>query len=199
MKRTFLFLAALAAGVGCASVQKHEIIVRFEDLRQDLFLMELAVENKQWATFDWNTMTVTISRAFDAPAAGRGGAPDVDLRDIRPSEKMNEIQVRRQTRVDTFAALRRAGKVGLGRDGLVYPVPNGPALTEEEKVLVAAENADRRALFEEIARLKREKGDDISAETIGRVFAEARRRLLKPGEWYQDDDGKWQQVKEENR
>lgn len=198
--RKILGLAMVFLVGACAAVQRHEIVVRFEDLRQDLFMMELAVENKQWAEFDWNTMTVTISALRDESLpTGRGGAPD--MRSIRPTDEINAIMARRVSRSDTFAALRRAGKIGEGREGLLLPVPDGPALTEAQRRDVAAENADRRALFAEFKKQFDAAEQAVTLAEIAHTFSQARRdpRILKPGEWFQNDAGEWKRFDEETR
>ncbi len=199
--KKILGLAVVGLFVGaCAAVQRHEIVVRFEDLRQDLFMMELAVENKQWAQFDWSSMTVTISALRDeSRAQGRGGSPD--MRSIRPTPEINAIMARRQSRSDTCAALRRAGKVGEGREGLLLRVPDGPAMTEEEAKDLAEENADRRALFAEFKKQFDSAEQSATLAEIAHTFAQARRdpRIQKPGEWFQNDAGEWKRVVVEER
>lgn len=193
-------LASITTGLGlvsCAAVQRHEIVVRFEDLRQDIFMMELAVENKQWAEFDWNTMTVTISgRLIDArPALVGGGSPD--MRSIRRTPVIDEINLRRQSRSDTLAAFRRRGSVGEGNDGLLQLRPGGAALSAADSEVLAGENADRRSLFAEFKRQYDAMEQPATIEEIGHVFAAARRGILKPGEWYVDEEGNWKRVEAE--
>ena len=84
------------------------------------------------------------------------------------------------------------GFIGEGTDGLLH-------LRQKDKLslkkrarltkLVAAENADRQALYEEIVRANRLGAD--AAPKVAAVFARTFRDKARKGWWIQDDDGNW--------
>ncbi len=85
-------------------------------------------------------------------------------------------------RVAAIDALKAAGAVGEANTGLLAVRAPG---VEAEKV-VAAENADRAVIFEELA--KRTGGTSADA---GRIFARQIAAASKPGVWLQREDGAW--------
>ncbi|MGR3177913.1 MAG: YdbL family protein [Candidatus Anammoxibacter sp.] len=61
------------------------------------------------------------------------------------------------------------------------------------KQLLKAENADRNALYKELA--KANKISEAEVSKIGKVFAKTRRtKLNKKGQWYKDESGNWTQI-----
>jgi uncharacterized protein YdbL (DUF1318 family) len=86
------------------------------------------------------------------------------------------------------------GAIGEGRTGLVE-LRETKGLTAAEKndlkSLVDAENRDRRALYQEVA-----KSMNISADQVGkvqRIFAQKWQNSADHGWWIQKEDGQWVQ------
>ena len=62
--------------------------------------------------------------------------------------------------------------------------------TDDDRILIAEENAKRMKRFSEIA-----KSNGTTLETVQKRYAAKMREKIPAGAWYQDDDGKWQQKK----
>ena len=62
--------------------------------------------------------------------------------------------------------------------------------TDDDRILIAEENAKRMKRFSEIA-----KSNGTTLETVQRRYAAKIREKIPTGSWYQDDAGKWQQKK----
>lgn len=62
--------------------------------------------------------------------------------------------------------------------------------TDDDRILIAEENAKRMKRFSEIA-----KSNGTTLETAQKRYAAKIREKIPAGSWYQDDAGKWQQKK----
>ena len=62
--------------------------------------------------------------------------------------------------------------------------------TDDDRILIAEENAKRMKRFNEIA-----KSNGTPLETVQKRYAAKIREKIPAGSWYQDDAGKWQQKK----
>ena len=62
--------------------------------------------------------------------------------------------------------------------------------TDDDRILIADENAKRMKRFSEIA-----KSNGTTMETVQKRYAAKIREKIPAGSWYQDDAGKWQQKK----
>ena len=62
--------------------------------------------------------------------------------------------------------------------------------TDDDRILIAEENAKRMKRFSEIA-----KSNGTTLETVQKRYATKIREKIPAGSWYQDDAGKWQQKK----
>ena len=100
---------------------------------------------------------------------------------IVPARGQEDVKSRMASRLPVIDALKAKGAVGENNRG--YLEFRGPA---EKADVVSAENADRTALFEDIAARQ-----GTTAEVVGRRFAVKFRDLARPGEWLQDDAGAW--------
>ena len=60
--------------------------------------------------------------------------------------------------------------------------------TDEDRILIAEENAKRMKRFSEIA-----KTNGTSLESVQKRYAAKMRTKVPSGTWYQDDAGKWLQ------
>ncbi len=97
-----------------------------------------------------------------------------------------ELQKRFAERLPKLAKAKSDGKLGEVFNGYVEAVKGDADL----KDLIGEENADRRALYEIIA-----KKQGISPEKIGELNGARNFQRAKPGEWLKGKDGKWEQKK----
>lgn len=122
-----------------------------------------------------------------APAS----AQSPDLRVESPA--INRLRASMRSRSAELAPYLRSGAVGFGRDGFVEARDlSDVPLQERARVqrMVSEENADRRALYREIARANdRPDWEDQIRETFARVWVEE----APSGYWYQDRNGAWRQ------
>lgn len=99
-----------------------------------------------------------------------------------------------QNRSDSIKPYMDRGNTGISNEGLLV-VRNTEGLNLKEKAaikrLIAAENKDRNALYEEIARANNFSPDRIS--DIRKIFAGSWARNARQGWWIQDADGNWKQ------
>lgn len=136
-------------------------------------------------------------------------------------KKMEDVQnslTRRKDRLETLARLFGAGLVGLKKDGSVGALPEGIVESPGETVesifveqggetefarFVREENADRKILVRgmAVATLRATEQDEKDDEALENgidksraFFAKSQIGKLKPGWFYQDEDGKWRQV-----
>ncbi len=129
-------------------------------------------------------------RLLDAliPSAHAQGA-DIDIE----SPQINAIKARMSERhAEHLAAWFDAGAIGFGNDGVVEIRDRSAVGLSERRGLeqvVAEENADRRAVYREIAVANGQPDweDDIRETFARRWIANAR-----PGWYYQDASGSWQ-------
>lgn len=116
--------------------------------------------------------------AFAVQALAQGNL-DID------SPAINALKSSMQQRHGQLAPLYAAGAVGLADDGTVAPRDvSGVPLAQRGQVsaLVAAENADRSALYREIARAN---GHPEWEADVRRTFAQRWMERAQPGWWVQ--------------
>ena len=99
-----------------------------------------------------------------------------------PSAK--EIRARMLARLPEIKALKDKGLVGENNNGLLEFVGQ----QKEKQEVVAAENQDRKAVYEAIA-----KQQGTTLELVGKHRAIQIADKARPGEWLQDANGKWYQ------
>lgn len=97
-----------------------------------------------------------------------------------PSAK--EIQARMLARLPEIKVLKDKGLVGENNQGLLEFVGQ----QKENQDAVAAENQDRKMVYEAIA-----KQQGITVELVGKHRAIQIADKARTGEWLQDADGKW--------
>ncbi|MFO8005798.1 YdbL family protein [Thioalkalivibrio sp.] len=133
-----------------------------------------------------NLLAWTLHRMVPAAAA-----QTPDLRAETPTT--DRLRASMRARHAALAPYYSSGAIGFGNDGLVAirdlsQVP----LRERSEVqrLVREENADRSALYREIARANdRPDWEQNIRETFSRVWVEE----APSGYWYQDNGGNWRQ------
>lgn len=94
----------------------------------------------------------------------------------------DDAQERMAARVPAILQLKQAGVVGENNQGYL----EFRAAAKEGEALVAAENQDRRAAYEAIARKT-----GASVDQVGRRMALKRVERAGAGEWVQGPDGQW--------
>ena len=93
------------------------------------------------------------------------------------------IKAGMKARLAKVTALKNAGTVGEGVDGLLH---GRPGLDTNGSKLVSAENADRQAYF--ALKAKQTGG---SANAVAKAMAKGFLARGKPGHWFRDAEGKW--------
>lgn len=110
---------------------------------------------------------------------------DVDTPAIR------QIQARMKARNNDLRPFYQSGAAGFGKDGLIS-VRNSSAVGIKDRKkfskLVKAENADRNALYKEIAKAN---GHPEWEKDVRDVFAKQWRQQARSGWLIQDASGKW--------
>ncbi len=105
---------------------------------------------------------------------------------------IDSLKQRLKQRSATLAKYFDAGAIGEGRDGLVaVRDPAAVPMKDRAKLngLVKDENADRMALYKEVAKELKVKDKDLPQ--VQRSFAEQWRETARKGWWVQDDQGEW--------
>ncbi len=103
------------------------------------------------------------------------------------AQDMGALRARMQERLPQLDALKAQGVIGETNDGYVATrVANNKAA----ETLVAAENVDRKAVYEAIAR--RTESDH---ETVGKIRARQIAENSAVGVWIQSSTGKWEMKK----
>ncbi len=93
------------------------------------------------------------------------------------------LKKRMSARLKTVDALKANAKVGENNQGILT---ERQKMSKAESALVKAENGDRLAVYQLIAKKTGE-----SAKVVGRKRAESLRKSSKKGVWLQDAKGKW--------
>jgi len=94
------------------------------------------------------------------------------------------IKARMKSRLPQIVQLKAAGVIGETHAGYLAFVGS----KKEAQDLVAAENQDRKKVYQAIA-----KQQGTTARLVGQRRALQIAQKAKPGEWLQDADGKWHQ------
>lgn len=106
---------------------------------------------------------------------------------------INQLKSAMHGRFDQLAPLLAGGAVGLANDGNVQ-LRNAGAIALAQRqaanALIAAENADRAALYREIARAN---GHPEWEQEIRAMFAQRWVSKAAAGWWVQEADGRWLQ------
>lgn len=96
------------------------------------------------------------------------------------------IKERMISRLPTIIKLKEQGIVGESNAGFLEFIGN----RKEKADVVNAENTDRRAVYEQIA-----KKEGTTVEVVGRHRAAQIAEKAQPGAWLQDANGKWYKKK----
>lgn len=93
-----------------------------------------------------------------------------------------DIKARMKSRLPKIVQLKAKGIVGETHDGFLAFV----GAKKAEPALVAAENEDRKKVYQAIAQQQ-----GTSAKVVGQRRALQIAKKAQPGEWLQDAGGKW--------
>ncbi len=107
------------------------------------------------------------------------------------SAKADEIKARLRSRLDDLISQKRSGAIGESYDGKLVLKATGlpPLLMKKVKTLVDEDNADRLALYKEVAQINGLGGSGVT--TVEKSFARSFQSLSPSGTWIQDSDGNW--------
>jgi uncharacterized protein YdbL (DUF1318 family) len=101
------------------------------------------------------------------------------------AENLNSVRARMEQRLGALDAMKDRGTAGENNRG--YLEARGQAGAADQK-LIAAENADRRTVYADIAART-----GASADSVGRQRAQQLASLARRGHWIQDASGVWRQ------
>jgi hypothetical protein len=101
------------------------------------------------------------------------------------AENLNSVRARMEQRLGALDAVKDRGAAGENNRG--YLEARGQASAADQK-LIAAENADRRTVYADIAART-----GASADSVGRQRAQQLASLARRGHWIQDANGAWRQ------
>lgn len=102
------------------------------------------------------------------------------------ADSLSEIKVRMSQRLEQVVALKQSGSVGENNFGYLT---ERKSLSAENRKVVAAENADRKAVYEAIAAKT-----NTLASKVGVTRAASIRNTAPEGTWVQLPDGGWKQL-----
>jgi len=131
-----------------------------------------------------NNATSWLRRALDA----LDPMPTAHAQELKASSpRVKEIADSLRKRHSKISSLKQKGCLGENNRGYVElrdcDELEDPERRNEVQQLLADENQDRKALYNEIARLNKEQ--DVTVSTVESIYALQRLERGEPGEWYQ--------------
>lgn len=209
---TLIFTLAVIS-TGC-ELPTQTIIVKFEDLKSDLFTMEKTLQSGEWYKveedvdgnmiihlYSMKEMNNTpyalgayqIAQASSSSESTRSVAASdaLDLRAIDITPVIRDIMVRRQSRYSKINELKKTLIIGENNEGLVEPSPgiDKKTFSEETIELIENENKDRINLLKEILRQKGYENGLLPK--LQKEFAKVQYEMTPVGLWIQTKDGEW--------
>ena len=103
---------------------------------------------------------------------------------------MVAIKKSMEARLERVDSLKESGAVGENNLGYLQAIGDEKKIAEATAKLVDEENADRKNVYEAIA-----KKNKITVEATGKLRAKQIAERAEPGEWLQKEDGDWYQKK----
>ncbi len=103
------------------------------------------------------------------------------------ADELDDLKKRFKERTLALGKLKAAGKLGETDKGYVEPV-KGAELPTADKDLMQAENRDRRAGYDIIAKKRK-----ISSAQVGQLAGAKKIKSAKAGEWVKQD-GSWKKL-----
>jgi uncharacterized protein YdbL (DUF1318 family) len=101
------------------------------------------------------------------------------------AERADDLRARFERRYPELRELKNDGKIGETSAGMVEAV-NGKSLDDSASKLVSDENADRKELYDLIAKKEGTTSQMVAERNAKRNFEKA-----KHGDWLKGGDGKW--------
>jgi uncharacterized protein YdbL (DUF1318 family) len=98
----------------------------------------------------------------------------------------DKIKARMKERLPVIAGLKSEGVIGENNKGYLEFIGGNQA----KKNVINAENSDRKQVYTAIA-----KQQGTSVDLVGKRRAKQIAKKAKPGQWIQDQSGKWYQKK----
>jgi len=98
----------------------------------------------------------------------------------------DKIKARMKERLPVITALKAEGVIGENNKGYLEVIGGKKA----KKDVINAENSDRKQVYTAIA-----KQQGTSVDLVGKRRAKQIAKKAKPGQWIQDQSGKWYQKK----
>ncbi|MFH1743346.1 MAG: DUF1318 domain-containing protein [bacterium] len=195
--RRFGWLALLVA-VGCVNLNVY-VSFPAEEIRSALENMESDIRAtgeppSSWAPHErsWFAALIPV-RISIGPARAYAQKP-VDLEVETPT--ILSLKKQRKERFKQIDPYMEKGILGEGRLGYLIVREQADLDLKERGVikrLVKEENDDRKAIYIEILTANNFPKDDL--ERVEKLAAEAIRKVLKPGRWYEVEKDKWDQKK----
>lgn len=186
----FATVAALVVVMGCVVIpdtfQAHIVV----DIRHIQEQAEQALDYIEGKTDELPELSAVpdadksslLERLKDAVAPVR-----VAYAQKEDSPRARQILQAMRDRHSQLESVKQTGAVGENNRGfveLVYPdkISDGERLNEVQRV-IAAENEDRKAFYQEIARLNQEQ--DLKVGVVEAIYAQKRLERARPGELFQ--------------
>jgi uncharacterized protein YdbL (DUF1318 family) len=111
------------------------------------------------------------------------------------SPSIDSLKAKLKERSKVLAVYFDAGAIGEGNDGFVA-IRDASAVSMKDRAklngIVNEENADRRALYKEVAKALEVKDEDLPQ--VQKSFANQWRQTVRKGWWFQDDLGEWKKL-----
>jgi uncharacterized protein YdbL (DUF1318 family) len=105
---------------------------------------------------------------------------------------IDSLKAKLKGRSGVLAGYFDAGAIGEGKDGLVA-IRDASAVPMKDRAklngVVKDENADRKALYKEVAKALKVKDKDLPQ--VEKAFADQWRETVRKGWWIQSDAGEW--------
>lgn len=188
---------ALVLAVGCVSLTVNvyfpaaEIRSALEEIESDIRETESPTG---WLPRDRSWLASLIPMRISLGPALAQAQEELDLEVETPT--ILSIKKQRKERYKKIDPYLVKGIFGEGRTGyLVIREQRGLSLKERGalKRLVQEENEDRKTMYLAILSANKLSKDDL--ERVEKLAAEAIRKVLKPGHWYEVEKDKWVQKK----
>jgi len=189
--RGLAVLAALVLAAACVTVNIYFPAAQVEQAADRIVDDVYGQQPEQQGDKPSSALAGTVLVLLDALGPAEAHAQDattVSNAAIR-GHKERIAQNHRQ-----LAPFYATGNVGIGQNGdLVLRNTDGLALPQVAglKRLVAADNAERAALYQQVAAALNL--DPSQADKVRGIFAAKWRGKAEPGWWVQDDNGSWRQ------
>ncbi|HDI52440.1 DUF1318 domain-containing protein [candidate division KSB1 bacterium] len=182
MKRTFIFVAAVALWFGGCSIKTPEIKVTGE---------KTALEKQVIGTYqEIESDTQLLASARMVPGRGKKTP-------VMSAEKRRVIQAIKNRKfnkddIDEFKRLEIVGENNRGFLEIIHPekIAQDVTLAKRVQEIVAEENRDREIIIDRVLEINPNL-KDTDRKQVCSIFAKMNRENSEPGTWIQLPDGQW--------